>query len=96
MLAPAIASYAISKLDVWARSCGSAGTGEGVFHRSHNGSSWSPNWANLGGCLASAPGADAWAPEQLHVLERGCDLPVNVWMTSYNGSWVITNTGSWP
>lgn len=96
MLAPAVASWGSGRLDVFYRGCEFGPSGAGVFHRSWNGSSWSPE-ANRGGCLASGPGTDAWAPEWLVAHYRGCDSPGRMYKLTWNGSaWAEALFSSWP
>jgi hypothetical protein len=99
MVSPAIASWGSGKLDVFVRGCGPAGSGEALFQKSYNGSSWT-GWTGVSGgsgCLASGPGADGNAPEKLRVYVRGCDSPPNAHQNIFTSSWQgYTIFRAWP
>ena len=77
---PAAASQALDRLDAFVR-----GTDQQMWHKSWNGSQWSP-WEPLGGVLASGPGAAAWGSGRLDVFVEGSDRQMwHKWWDS--GSW---------
>jgi hypothetical protein len=98
MTAPAVASWAANRLDVFVRGCEDGPYHmEGIFQTSWNGTSWS-GFVNRGGCLASGPGSDAWSPDWLNVVYRGCDSPAGLYEAYWNGSaWAHFDFGvDWP
>src|SRR3569833_2919476 len=61
--APAVASWADGRLDVFVR-----GTDSALWHRWYSGG-WS-GWENLGGTLTSAPAVTSWGANRLDVFAR--------------------------
>jgi hypothetical protein len=65
--APAAASWAPGRLDIFAR-----GVDNGLWHRWWDGSAWS-GWESQGGTLTSEASVAAWGPNRLDVFVRGVD-----------------------
>jgi hypothetical protein len=74
---PAVASWAASHLDVFAR-----GADQSLMQKTYDGTSWSA-WASLGGVLGGAPGAVSWASGRIDVFVRGTDSAL--WHRWYTG-----------
>jgi subtilisin family serine protease len=76
--APAIASWAPGRLDVFTRNSSGA-----LAH------AWSGaqlvGWENLGGGMVGAPAAVSWAPNRIDVFVRGTDN--QLWHKWYAGTW---------
>ena len=69
--APAAASWAPDRLDVFA-----AGSGGSLSHKWWNGQSWSVGWESLGqpsGGFTGGPAAVSWGPGRVDVFARGTD-----------------------
>ncbi len=64
--APAVASWASGRLDVFVR-----GTDSALWHKWYQ-NGWS-GWESLGGVLTSAPGAVSWGPNRIDVFAAGTD-----------------------
>ena len=80
---PGVASTAAGHLDAFVR-----GSDNQLWHRSFDGSSWSP-WEGLGGVLTADPSAVASGSGRIDVLVRGSDLAL--WHRVFeNGAW-----GNW-
>jgi hypothetical protein len=57
---------------------------------------WS-GWLSLGSCLASGPGADAWAPDWYDANHRSCNSPPELQEIYWNGgSWIPLILDGWP
>ncbi len=76
--APAAASWAPNRLDVFAR-----GQNQALWHKYWDGSRWS-DWEDLGGILTSAPAAVSWGPNRIDVFARGQNN--HLWHKYWNGS----------
>ena len=85
--APAAASWAPDRLDVFA-----AGSGGSLSHKWWNGQAWSVGWENLGqpsGGFTGGPAAVSWGPGRVDVFARGTDgsLRHRWWNGSGWGAW---------
>jgi len=79
---PAVSSWGINRLDVFAR-----GTDSTLWHRWWDGSSWS-GWESLGGVLSSSPSAVSWGYNRIDVFAMDKDNAiVHKWWdgTSWSG-----------
>ncbi len=76
--APAAASWAPGRLDVFAR-----GT-DGALRHAWFGDAWS-RWQNLGGALTSSPAAVSWGAGRIDVFARGGDGAL--WHIWYQNGW---------
>jgi len=75
--APAVASWADNRLDVFAR-----GQNRALWHKWWDGSRWS-DWEDLGGVLTSAPAAVSWGPNRIDVFAVGTNQ--SLWHLWWDG-----------
>jgi murein DD-endopeptidase MepM/ murein hydrolase activator NlpD len=75
--APAVASWASGRLDVFVRSGDNA-----LWHKSYHDGGWT-GWDSLGGTLTSAPAVASWGAGRLDVFVRGPDA--SLWHRAYTG-----------
>jgi hypothetical protein len=81
-VAPAVASWAPNRLDVFAR-----GENDHLWHMSWSGAKWS-TWEDLGGGrLTSAPAAVSWGPDRIDIFVRGAahQLAHKSWSGTWSG-----------
>ena len=56
-----------------------------MYHKWYTGGSWSKNWENLGGNLASSPAVTSPGNGMIDVFVRGGDN--GLWQKTYNKKW---------
>ena len=79
--APAVASWGVHRLDVFAQAAGQT-----MLHQTYDGKFWYPA-DDLGPAIVGSPGAVAWGPDRLDVFVRGTDN--QLWQMAYaGGGWV--------
>ena len=77
--APAIASWASGRLDVFVR-----GMDDALWHKAWDGTAWS-GWEYLGGVITSSPAAVSWGPNRIDIFALGQDR--QVWQFVWDGAW---------
>ena len=75
---PAVASWASNRIDSFV-----AGTDDGVWQDSWNGTQWQ-GWHSLGGILTADPSAVSWAANRIDILVRGTDF--GLWHRQWDGT----------